>query len=87
VILRKSRWCFRKKDLVWKATANSQSGIYISMAVPVCKVVKVPYGENFVKIFAELFLAVSQLAQPLDSGGPRWFSVLRDEQEATVFGR
>jgi hypothetical protein len=45
---------FRKKGLVRKAPVNSQSGIYISMDPPVCKWAKVPYGENFVKIFAGL---------------------------------
>jgi hypothetical protein len=52
--LKKSRWRFRKNGLVRKAPANSQSGIYISMAAAVCKRAKVPYGENFVKIFAGL---------------------------------
>jgi len=52
--LEKKQMAFQKKGLVRKAPANSQSGIYISMAAAVCKRAKVPYGENFVKIFAGL---------------------------------
>jgi hypothetical protein len=50
--LEKKQMAFQKNGLVRKAPANSQSGIYISMAVAVCKRAKIPYGENFVKICA-----------------------------------
>ena len=45
---------FQKKGLRGKHRQTAKVGIYISTAVAVCKVAKVPYGENFVKIFAGL---------------------------------
>jgi len=65
----------REKGLFRKAPANSRSAIYISMAEPVCKWAKVPYAENFVKIFADFGCCPARAAQPLDSRGPRWFAV------------
>jgi len=65
----------QEKGLFRKAPANSRSAIYISMAEPVCKCAKVPYAENFVKIFAGFGRCPARLAQPLDSRGPRWFAV------------
>jgi hypothetical protein len=65
----------QEKGLFRKAPANSRSAIYISMAEPVCKWAKLPYAENFVKIFAGFGCCPARPAQPLDSRGPRWFSV------------
>lgn len=65
----------QEKGLFRKAPANSRSAIYISMAEPVCKWAKLPYAENFVKIFAGFGCCPARPAQPLDSRGRRWFSV------------
>jgi hypothetical protein len=52
--LEKKQMAFQKKGLIRNVPVNSQSGIYISMAAAACKRANVPYGENFVKIFAVL---------------------------------